>query len=440
MCSIPDEVIYIINKLKKNDFKAYIVGGAVRDIVMKKNPSDFDLSTSAKPDDIIQIFNEQNLILNGIKYGTVGININNKNFEITTFRSENSYSDNRHPDKVEFMNSLIDDILRRDFTINALAYEIDVGIIDYVNGVEDINNKVIRTVGEADLRFKEDSLRILRALRFSSTLNFNINEKTKDSILNNFLSLENISKERIFTEVSKMLCGENILNILLNYSCIFTFLFKPLKKAIDFNQYSKYHIYDVWEHTAHVVNNIEPSIVLRLAALFHDLGKPYTFSFDNGVGHFYNHSKISVKIANYILKKYKAPINIIKEVVELVDFHHQLLDSEKSIKKTISKLGVNQVENLLKLQKADSQSLAFPYSKEYVKRIDNSMDLFYKIINSANKCFSIKDLKINGNDLIDIGIKEGKDIGIILNNCLEAVISGKIENEKNQILKFVQNL
>ncbi len=439
MFSIPNEVIYIINKLKDNNFLTYIVGGAVRDFVMGANPTDFDLATSAKPENIIDIFKDHKLVESGIKHGTVGIIVNNKIYELTTFRNDINYSDNRHPDVVEFINDLKSDVFRRDFTINALAYDINNGIIDFVNGKNDIANKIIRTVGNPDHRFNEDSLRILRALRFSSVLNFSIEDKAQISINNNYKSIDNISKERIFSEVSKILCGKNILNILLNYSYVFAYLFKPLNKSIGFNQFTKYHIYDVWEHTANVVSKIEPTLVLRFAALLHDSGKPYRFTINNSIGHFYGHANISKNIAKYVLEKYKAPNIITNNVIELVKYHHNLIETDKNIKKMISKIGITQVENLLKLQKADAESLAPPYNKEYSDNIDKLILKFNAISKAPDACFRIKDLKINGKDLIEIGVPEGKEIGFILNKCFNAVLSGNIENDKNEILKFIKN-
>ena len=287
MIHLPCEVKLAIAKLTEKGFEAYIVGGCVRDSLMKCTPKDYDITTSANPEEVKNVFKEYRVVETGLKHGTVTVIVRGMPLEITTFRIDSEYLDHRHPKNVTFTKSLKEDTARRDFTMNALAYNDEKGLCDFYGGKVDIENKIIRCVGDANKRFNEDALRIMRALRFSSVLGFDIEENTKNAMFNNKHLLKNISSERLAGELVKLLCGANVKKILLEYIDIIGVFIPELLPMKGFEQHNRHHIYDVWTHTAVAIENIDASPVLRLAALFHDAGKPDCFFMKNGEGHFY---------------------------------------------------------------------------------------------------------------------------------------------------------
>ena len=436
MKSLLSEIDLAVSVLQKNGYKAYLVGGSVRDYIMGKEPNDFDITTDALPDETKNCFNDYKCIETGIEHGTVTVLINNIPIEITTFRFDGEYSDHRHPEKVRFSSSLFEDTARRDFTINALAYNEKEGIIDYHGGKEDIENKIIRCIGDADKRFNEDALRIMRALRFSSTLGFKIEENTKKAIFKNKELLTFVSKERIFSELKKTLCGNNIENILTEYIDVFSVIIPELSLMKGFDQKNPHHIFDILHHTARVVKSIEKNEKLRLAALFHDIGKPFCFSLDeNGIGHFYGHNKKSAELTEKILKDLKSDTKTINDVVTLVLHHDAPIEpDEKTVKRRLNKLGEDIFFDLIKLQAADNMGLSpdYHYRQETYKKLSE----IGREILEKEECFSLKNLSVNGNDLISLGYK-GKEIGKTLDFLLSFVIEGKIENEKEKLLSLL---
>lgn len=441
---IPEEVMFIIQELNRDGYEAYIVGGALRDSILNKPVHDWDICTSATPDEIIKTFPYEDIIPTGLKHGTITIVINDNHYEITTFRIDGDYSDGRRPDNVEFTTNIFEDLRRRDFTINAMAYNPFQGFVDPFNGIEDIKNKIIRCVGNPNDRFNEDGLRILRSIRFSAQLGFTIEEETSKSIHRNKLLLNTISKERIQSELFKILesnyCGNNILR---KYSDIICQCIPEIKPMIGFEQNNPYHIYDVWEHTLHCMDFLVyyddkyKNIILRLAVLLHDVGKPYCYSEDNdGIGHFYHHANISCDMSEKILKNLKCSNDIIDNVCELIKNHDvQFVPTRSFVKRMLNKLGETQLRRLIILKNCDIYGQKQNQSGERIEKLFDIICILNEII-VENECFKLKDLAINGNDLIEYGIPQGKIIGSILNELLYMVIDNEVNNDKNELLKM----
>lgn len=423
--------------LHKAGYEAYLVGGCVRDLIMKIPAHDYDITTNATPEEMKKVFFGYTTIETGIKHGTITFLYNKEPIEITTYRIEGEYKDNRHPETVEFTTKLENDLSRRDFTMNALVYNENEGIIDLFGGQKDIASKTIRAIGVAENRFKEDALRILRAMRFSSQLGFEIEEETKKAMVKCAPLLHNISAERISQELNKLLVGKNVKNVILDCYEILGELLPEIKKMHGFDQCNKYHIYNVLEHTAISVESIDPVAHLRLAMLLHDTGKVYTFTRDeNGTGHFYGHNKVSSEIARDFLNKYKYD-NFTKErVVQLVKIHDTPIEMDRIfIKKRLNRLGKDAFFDLLKVKRADNLAQNPKYF--WLDKL-NEMENIAREIVEENE-FTLSSLKIDGNDLITLGIK-GKKIGEVLNLLLNEVIEEKIPNEREALLKRATKL
>lgn len=428
----------VLNKLKEKGYEAYLVGGYVRNAVMNRDLSDIDITTNAFPEEVKAVFCDFNVIETGIKHGTVTVMVECVPVEITTYRAESTYSDNRHPDSVSFTRNLKDDLSRRDFTMNALCFDGEE-IIDIFGGLEDINNKIIRTIGDAEHRFSEDALRILRALRFSSVLGFEIEENTAKAIHKLKYLLSALSVERVFSELKKLLCGKNVRKILVEYIDIFEYILPELKGMNGFNQHNFHHKYDILNHTAVVVENAPAEPVLRLAALFHDCGKVDTFSLDEyGVGHFYSHATVSAQKADSALKRLKSDNACREMVVKLVKIHDTPIEeSDKVILRKLNRYGEDILRKLIKLQIADTMGLA----DEYKNRLDHFSNL-EKILDdvlNAKSPFGLKDLEISGFDMMELGLS-GKDIGCALNLALDSVIDGKVANVKNDLIEYIKSV
>ena len=440
---IPDVVNDIIKKLNNANYEAYICGGAVRDRLMNQTPHDWDICTSATPEEIMEVFKGEEIIPTGLQHGTVTLVIDKTPFEITTFRIEGEYSDSRHPDSVEFTTDIIKDLSRRDFTINAMAYHPEKGLIDPFNGYKDIQRKIIQTVGKAEERFQEDPLRILRAIRFSLRMKFAIHYNTMFGMTSCYPLLENISKERITSEINQMIIYPNFHKEFSRCDGIFSFVIPELKDCIMFNQNNPYHIYDVYDHTSCSLSYAPDDLITKLALLFHDIGKPQCKHYDDfGVGHFHGHAKISAEIADKRLKELKYDNETRKKVVELVSYHDvTFVYTEKDIKKCakrwLNKIGEEQFRRLLNVRIADVLAQAPEYA---LNRLNN----IYKLLNALDEvlkeeaCFTLHDLDIRGTDLIKIGIKQGKEIGNILSNLLGKVIDEELDNKKEDLLQYVK--
>lgn len=437
MIYMPNEVKKAISKLNDRGYEAYIVGGCVRDSLLGGKPKDYDITTSAEPETVKKIFSGCRVIETGIKHGTVTVIIDKMPLEITTFRIDSDYSDNRHPENVTFTKSLEEDTARRDFTMNALAYNDKRGVCDFYGGSKDISNKIIRCVGDANKRFNEDALRIMRALRFSSVLGFEIEDNTKNAISKNKELLKNISSERIASELVKLLCGENVKNVLLEYIDVLGVVIPELLPMKGFDQKNVHHIYDILEHTLVAVENIESTPILRLTALFHDIGKPKCFFMKNGEGHFYGHAEAGAEMTRSILTRLKFDNTTKHTVTKLVRIHDiQIDETNTAIKRCMNKHTSEIFFLLLKMKRADTlaQSPICFVRLEYLDRLEEKA---LAIINEK-ACFSLKDLAINGSDLISLGISPGRQIGDILKRLLDEVISGSLRNDKNELIAFTK--
>ena len=432
-----------VKMLKDCGFEAFLIGGSVRDYIMGMPIGDIDITTSATPTEVEEVFKDFRVIETGIKHGTVTVLIDSEPIEITTYRSESTYSDNRHPDSVTFSKALKDDVVRRDFTMNAIAFDFKDGFVDLVDGMNDIDNKIIRCIGDAQTRFREDALRILRALRFSAVLGFSIEENTAKAIHKCKDLLKNISAERIQIEFSKLICGKNTYNVLQEYADVICVFIPEIEESIGFEQINRHHIYDVYTHSLKALEQSENELHIRLALFLHDIGKPFVAHFDEkGEQHYYSHPKKSAELAEKILTRLRFDNDTKEKVLTLVRMHDTpiMLDKEdspskKRLKRIFSQIGVDLTYDLIEIKRCDNSS----QNPEYYRG-----DVFYKatydmldeIIN-GDECFSIKDLKINGNDLIAIGFK-GKDIGKALQKCLDGVIAEKVQNNFDDLIKYAK--
>lgn len=433
---IPAYVRECMTALKTAGFKACLVGGAVRDFITCGNPLDFDLATDATPDQILDVFSERKTVTAGMKHGTVTVIVNRKAVEITTFRIEGKYTDNRRPDSVTFSKSLEEDVLRRDFTINSLAMDPDGRILDFTGGIDDIQNGIVRAVGDPELRFGEDALRILRALRFASTLGFLIEKNTGTSLIKCRDLLRNIAIERVWHEFSGIVCGKNVRRVMDEYFDVFAVIIPEIVPMRHFDQHSPYHRYDVWEHTIRVMENTPPNAILRFAALFHDIGKPSTFTKGtDGVGLFYGHEAAGSIIAAEVLNRFKCDSKTRAAVLALVSLHCVPIDpDEKMIKRRLNQHGKVLVGQLLELKLADvgAQAETLAWRRDVVRQ---TMEMTDEII-AKGECFSLSDLAINGNDLKELGMKPGKEVGDLLATMLRKVIEKVLPNEKESLMTY----
>ena len=428
----------IIDLLVNNGFKAYVVGGFVRNSIMQIPTTDTDIATSALVEQTEKVLNDNNIkyIETGIKHGTVTAIIDDEQFEITTFRTDGKYDDYRHPDNVKFVSSLKEDLKRRDFTINAMAYNEKDGLIDLFGGKNDIDNRIIRTVGNPDTRFKEDALRIMRALRFSSTLYFDIEPNTKKAIFDNAKLLDNVSKERIFDELCKLLLGDNVENVLIEYKDIIAQIIPELIPTFDCEQHTKWHKYDVYTHSVKSIAYSPKNIEIRLTMLLHDIAKPVCKTTDDkGVDHFKGHPKMGVPIADNILKRFKVSNNFRNKILMYVRYHDYVMDTNRpSLKRWINKVGRENIENLIEIKISDMMSHNLVYAQTDIDYFFEIRDVIRDILDS-DEPMEIKQLAVNGNDLKEINI-EGEEIGETLNFLLDRVIENPVNNDKDYLLRL----
>lgn len=419
--TLHNDILHIIDVLNSNNYEAYLVGGCIRDSLMGRKPADWDISTNAKPSDIKKLFPKT--IDTGLKHGTVTVVLNKKNYEITTYRKE---------------QSIKSDLSVRDFTINAIAYHPKEGFIDPFSGIEDIKNSTIRSVGKAKERFLEDPLRMLRAVRFSATLKFEIDESTINEIKENCHLISQVSFERIRDEVSKILCSDNPFHmIILKDTGILKYIMPEFEICFETSQNHPYHLYNVAIHSLHTVSNVENKKHLRWTMLLHDTGKAVTKTTDSkGIDHFYNHGKKSVSIAKKVLERFKFDNKTIYKVLTLIKHHDRVIaPTHKSVKKAMNIVGEDIFLDLLKVQEADRKGQNLKYSKEGIEKLNKIKEIYFDIIKNK-QCFKLKDLAINGNDLISLGFKEGKEIGNILHALLDIVIENPLLNEKEKLLEI----
>ncbi len=433
---LPENVRFCIDKLEENGFSAYVVGGCVRDAVLGIAPHDYDMCTNAQPEQIIDVFSSAQLLHKGEKHGTIGVVLGGEVYEITTFRTEGGYTDNRHPDWVKFVNTIEEDLARRDFTVNAMAYSPSTGYIDPWGGQEDLENHVLRAVGNASTRFREDPLRILRGIRFSVTYKLQPEAKTMQAMCAEAHLIETLSQERIFSELCRILPTISAQE-LLHYAPILAQVIPELAPAVGFDQHSPHHAYDVFTHTAKVVEAVMPELTLRWAALLHDVGKPATFTTDEtGRGHFYGHAQAGAQIADQILQRLKAPTALRNQVVFLIEHHMTPFEPDKkSLRRTLSNYGEDTALLLLDLQKADFSSKGVVDEHDPFPAIDQLLEQ----IQAEDNCLSVKQLAINGHDLLALGQEPGPHIGQCMAFLLELVQDEIVENTREDLLQAAQN-
>lgn len=431
--TIPAGAAEIIAVLKSNGFDAYVVGGCVRDSLLGKAPKDWDICTSAKPDDVIRCFQNRRIIETGLKHGTVTVVVDDDQYEVTTFRIDGKYSDNRRPDSVQYVSDVTEDLARRDFTMNAMAYNDDEGLIDPFGGASDIENRTISCVRNPDDRFREDALRIMRALRFSSVYGFSIGEATTWAIHQNRNLLHHIAAERITAELSKLICGDGVLNVLLTFSDVMATIIPELEPCIGFNQNNKYHCYTIYDHIAvAVANSMGDDLVVRMALLLHDIGKPCCYTEDENGGHFHGHGVFSHDLAEKALSRLRFDNKTRDSILELVLYHDSLIEpTPKTIRRWLNKIGFEQLNRWLRIRIADIKAHA-PGTQGY--KILKCTDIGILMVNEMNHCFSLKDLEINGREVMALGVPEGKQVGFILNTLLNLVINGDIPNNKSLLI------
>lgn len=435
----PKDVQYIIDKLNENGYEAFLVGGCVRDIILEIKPKDFDITTNALPAQVMAIFNKT--IPTGIKHGTVTVLLNDTPYEVTTYRIDGDYKDNRRPEDVRFVSSLKEDLSRRDFTINALAYNNKEGLKDFFNGTEDLSLRLIRAVGDADKRFQEDALRMLRAIRFSCQLNFNIHEKTLEAIKNQGSLILNISSERIRDELCKILLSPNASKgfRLLNTTRILNYILPELQKTVDFDQRTPYHHKDVFEHTLAVIEKVPNKLILKLAALFHDIAKPQCFFIgEDGIGHFYEHQKVGMDLSKKILRGLSFDNDTINKVSILVKEHMNILFNPKdsAIKRLINRVGRDLIFDLYDLQKADILSSSPPFIA--LEALEFMRERTKEIL-EANEPLDKSSLSINGTVLMNsLNLRPGKIVGEIIDYLMNKVIEEPNLNNEVYLLKLAK--
>ncbi len=432
---LPDTVQLCLDKLNDAGFEAYVVGGCVRDSLLGLTPQDYDMCTNASPRQICKVFSAYQLVRSGEKHGTVGVVIDHEVYEITTFRTEGGYSDRRHPDWVKFVKDVHADLARRDFTVNAMAYSPICGYVDPFGGQKDLEEQVLRTVGDPTQRFTEDALRILRGVRFAARYQLIPHPETESAMHQLAYTMDTLAQERIFSELSKLLICATA-DDLIRFAPVITRVIPELAPTVGFEQHSPHHRYDIYTHTAHVVENTVPELSLRLAALLHDAGKPETFTMDeNGCGHFYDHASVSAKIADAVLQRLRAPNALREQVVFLVEQHMLFPELDKKLmRRRISKFGVENMKLLLLLQKADFCSKGNDEQNQYFEQLESLVDT----LAAEDACLGIRDLAVNGNDLMELGLQPGPALGQTLEYLLEAVLDERVANEKDALITLIK--
>lgn len=435
MDNIPEKVRKILETLEGAGYEAWCVGGAVRDLLLGREPGDWDVTTNALPETVMELF-APHAVPTGLQHGTVTVG-GGKGVEITTYRRDGEYLDNRRPESVEFTSSLKEDLARRDYTINAIALGLRGELFDPWDGQKDLAAGIIRAVGDAEKRFREDGLRIMRGLRFAARLGFFIERETDSAIRRCAPLLKNIAVERLYVEMTGLLCGEHAAGVLLGYPEVLGEFLPEILPCVGFDQRSKYHIYDVWEHTARAVGAAAPVPVLRWTMLLHDLGKPDTFTLDDGgAGHFYGHFGESVRKADAITQRLKFDHRSRQQILTLVERHDaELALSGKSVRRNLARYGEELLRLLLQVKRADNLAQA----PEYRTR-QELIDQWEQLLNvelAAGSCFSLGQLAVKGNDLLSLGMK-GKAVGDTLNELLSLVIDEKLPNDRRILLDYAK--
>ena len=435
MWEIPTEVKAILRRLEDASFEAWCVGGAVRDLLLGRVPGDWDVTTSARPEEVMALFGES-AIPTGLQHGTVTVG-GGRGVEVTTYRRDGEYLDNRRPESVVFTSSLQEDLARRDFTVNAIALNLRGELADPWNGMADLKAGVLRAVREPEERFREDALRIIRGLRFASRLGFFIEENTKRAIRRCAPLLRNIAVERLRVELTGLLCGEHVLPVLLAYPDVLGVFIPEITPCVGFEQHTVYHCYDVWEHIARSVAAVPPQPVLRYTMLFHDLGKPDTFTVDDeGNGHFYGHYRTSTVAAERIMDRLRFDHQSKRQILTLVEHHDAPLPlTEKGVRKNLARYGEETLRLLLQVKRADNLAQADAFRDR--QQLIDQWEQLLQVVLAGDSCFSLKQLAVRGNDLLAIGMS-GPAVGETLRELLELVMDEQLPNDRAALLEYVK--
>lgn len=433
------QALWALSQLQAHGWEAYLVGGCVRDALRGTEPHDYDICTNALPEEIKQSLAGYPVIETGIAHGTVTVVRDHVPLEITTYRVDGTYSDGRHPDGVSFTRSLTEDLRRRDFTINAMAMDAQGNIIDPFDGQKDLQRGLIRCVGQADLRFTEDALRILRALRFAAVLGFEIEPATRDSLIEHIPLLSRIAAERIRQELDRILVGNYGVGVLRRYREVFCYIIPELRPMLDHPQHNPYHRYDIWEHTLHAMEGSKPILPVRLALLMHDIGKPQCFTMDaQGVGHFHGHPAVSAKIAAEILRRLRYDNETKHLVTALVERHDVLITEEESlIRRRLRQYGQKFFPLWLEVKRGDVCGQGV--HAERLELLDRIEMVYHRILEQG-QCFSLKHLAVTGRDVMALGIPAGPQVGAVLCALLDAVVENSIPNEREQLLELARQM
>lgn len=434
--NLPQYVTQCLDALEKAGYASYVVGGCVRDACLGLTPHDYDLCTAALPEQTEAVFAEKRLVLAGKKHGTVGVVTDCGVVEITTFRTEGDYRDNRHPEWVRFVPEVEQDLARRDYTVNAMAYSPKRGLADPFGGRADLRAKALRAVGDPEQRFQEDSLRILRGVRFAVRFGFSVEEETEQAMSSQAELMDNLARERVFNELCKLLPLVNAED-LCRFAPILAAVIPELRPMIGFDQHSPHHAYDLFTHVAHVVEAVPGDLTLRWAALLHDVGKVPTFTRDaTGRGHFYGHAQVGAEMADGILRRLKAPSALREQAVTLIGGHMTRLEpNRKTLRRQLGRLGWDTMDKLLSLQEADmgSKGTGNPEELEQFAQVRGLL----AEIKAENACLRVTDLAVNGRDLMAMGYT-GKAIGDCLNALLERVLDETLPNERQALLQAAE--
>lgn len=439
--TVPDYALAVVERLESRGYEAYVVGGCVRDSLLGRQPNDWDVCTNALPEDVLRVFRRFHVIKTGLQHGTVTVMSDKHPVEVTTFRIDGNYSDNRHPDAVSFVSRVEEDLARRDFTINAMAYSPTRGLVDAFGGQEDLAAGLIRCVGEPDARFNEDGLRIMRALRFAARFGFAIERETAASVRRNRHLLENVSAERIFKELKGILIGSGVLDMLLAFPEVFSCIIPELAPAIGFDQHTPYHCHDVWTHSAYAVAAAPADEILRLTMLLHDVGKPSCFSMgDDGRGHFYGHPAAGELLTKTILQRLKSDNATLSTVCTLVRVHDMTMPTTvPGMRRLVGKLGVENVRRLLDVQRADHAAHSDYNHTSGAILIRDAAELLEDVL-EMEPAFTVKDLAINGNTLMQLGMSPGPAMRQVLETLLTAVQEGELENTAETLTTAARKL
>lgn len=437
----------LLAELHGAGYKAYVVGGCVRDMILGRPPHDWDITTNATPEEVLALFGHERCVPTGMKHGTISVRSGEEYYEVTTFRVDGDYSDGRHPDKVAFVSNVVEDLARRDFTINAMAYNDEEGLIDPFCGREDIARHTIRTVGEAKDRFREDALRMLRAFRFMSELNFNVDYGTFEAAREMIGCVDRVSRERVRVEFVKLLMGDKPSTAM--YPFVMTACVPEIAACVGFEQHSPWHEYDVYRHICYTVDAAPKVEEIRLAAFFHDIAKPAAYTETDGIGHFRGHAPISAEVTEQAMKRLKFPNKTIDDVVLLVKEHELRFPSSpadltRMARRQTSKIGIENVRKLIDLRKADIVGQGFIDNEERcggrIVEAENYLALAERL-NAEKQCLQKNQLGVSGKDVMRVlEIPSGKAVGEVITEIYQKVIDGDMVNDRKVLLQYLEDL